>query len=449
VTRHRPPTRSTWLAALFTCPLVHDLAADIDDPAALHRQHPLALHLAWAAMARLWGSSNRLDAELGDRFAWAEVVDRYNAGAHEHPLGHPVPRNAAPLTSDAYRHVRTHLSRPDVLDAVLEAFTLHNVKLARSIGLLNPEGPGSRTRPHPTRTIYGDGTILRPLYRPTNAVRRDPDAAEHVRHDGAVWGNNLVTVAVRGPAVHQRVLLALGRVDQPGREAATAVTLIQRVHAHAGEGVQAVVYDGAFRGVHHDQLMRSCGVVVINNVHPAAKRANDSRTYRVVPLGRWLHHPQDRDCAHTLVAHGGAVHDATMDDGGQLVLSDPLARHQVRRYATARSGGWRFSLGVKVPCPRDPFVAWISPHPQAGDTTNRRPDQLRLLPKHDPLFPTLYGLRNDSEAINSAYKRTLIADRAAALGWRRQLLDLHAWALLNNTLAWYHHAPRPAGAHRE
>ncbi len=54
-------------------------------------------------------------------------------------------------------------------------------------------------------------------------------------------------------------------------------------------------------------------------------------------------------------------------------------------------------------------------------------------------FKTLYGLRNDSEAINAAYKRTLIADRAATLGWRRQLLDLASWATLTNTLAWHRH----------
>jgi hypothetical protein len=64
---------------------------------------------------------------------------------------------------------------------------------------------------------------------------------------------------------------------------------------------------------------------------------------------------------------------------------------------------------------------------------------MRLIPETDPHFQTLYGLRNDSEAINAAYKRTLIADRAAALGWRRQLLDLMSWAILTNTLAWHLH----------
>jgi len=39
-----------------------------------------------------------------------------------------------------------------------------------------------------------------------------------------------------------------------------------------------------------------------------------------------------------------------------------------------------------------------------------------VLPESDPYFQTLYGMRNDSESINSAYKRTLLVDRAAVVG---------------------------------
>ena len=136
-----------------------------------------------------------------------------------------------------------------------------------------------------------------------------------------------------------------------------------------------------------------------------------------------------RDCGPTFV----------VNDTGELVLSPPLQRTQIRRYPRGKKGGWRFSIGVNVACPKEPFTAWISPHRQAADPGHGRPDQLRLIHEHDEYFQTLYGLRNDSEAINSHYKRTLIADRAAALGWQRQTLDLTSWALLTNTLAWHHH----------
>jgi len=127
----------------------------------------------------------------------------------------------------------------------------------------------------------------------------------------------------------------------------------------------------------------------------------------------------------------------------------PCNASRYARFARSRRGGWRFTLGVTVPCPKQAFTAWISPHPQTGDPGHGRPDQFRLIAESDPYFQTLYGLRNDSEAINSHYKRTLVADRAAALGWRRQVLDLTSWAMLTNTLAWHlHHgaSAKPAKA---
>lgn len=76
-----------------------------------------------------------------------------------------------------------------------------------------------------------------------------------------------------------------------------------------------------------------------------------------------------------------------------------------------------------------------------GDTTAGRADQLRLVSPHEDLFNELYGLRNDSEAINANYKSTHVYDRAPVLGWRRQLLDLLAWSILINSIAWWYHAP--------
>jgi len=233
------------------------------------------------------------------------------------------------------------------------------------------------------------------------------------------------------------VILAVGRVHQRGREADTAVELIRQVHRFAGDAIQAVVYDGAFRGVHHETLMTELGLIVVNKVH-AAVRDENHRTHHQVLLGQWEHAVRGKHCTHTLVTSNGSVHDSSLDDSGALVLSEPLTRKQVRRYQRGGTDGWRFTLGVEVPCPKERFTAWISPHRQPGSRGHGRPDQLRLLPESDPYFQVLYGLRNDSESINSGYKRTLIADRAAARGWRRQVVDLISWALLSNSLAFSH-----------
>jgi hypothetical protein len=434
----RPPHHTARLEALFACPLIHDIAHDIGNLGPRARRHPIAFHLAWGAMARLYGSGNRLDAELAHRANWNQIADLYNANTANHPHFAPLNTVGVPLVADTYRHVRDHLTNDEHLDLLLEAFTRHSVTIARTVGLLDPNGPGSRTRPHPTRTIYGDGTIVRPIYRPSNSGRTDPDAEQHTRHDGQIWGNDLVTIATRGPEPHRRVILAVDRVHDKGHEADTAIRAIRRVHQHTADGIHAVVYDGAFRGTHHETLMTELGLIVVNKVHPATNDNDGNRTWRQIPLGQWTHTIRARTCTHTLVACGGTIHDSTLDDSGRLVLSEALTRKQIRRY-DRNNTHWRFSLGVTVPCAKEHFTAWISPHPQPGDNNHRRPDQMRLIPETDPHFQTLYGLRNDSEAINAAYKRTLIADRAAALGWRRQLLDLMSWAILTNTLAWHLH----------
>ena len=166
------------------------------------------------------------------------------------------------------------------------------------MGLLRPDGPGSLCHPDRSRVVYGDGTVVSPLYRPPSATREpdnaggtrtyldadgdpitrprrrfDPDAADHHGHTGPVHGQNFVGLYARGDAAHQRIVLAVDRVPHPGAEADTAVALIKSVHTVAGAGIQAIVYDGAIRGTHIEQLMTGCGVVVINKVHSSAPRS--------------------------------------------------------------------------------------------------------------------------------------------------------------------------------
>ena len=76
--------------------------------------------------------------------------------------------------------------------------------------------------------------------------------------------------------------------------------------------------------------MTELGLVVVNKVH-ASKREEERRVHRKVPLGQWHHGVRNRECTHNLVAWNGSVHDTAFGDGGALVLSDPLARKQVRR----------------------------------------------------------------------------------------------------------------------
>ena len=285
----RQLSRPEACEAVLSWRYLHDLAHALPSQrAGRPRQHPLALHLAWAALARVHGSGNRLDVETRDRSTWRRYVDIYNRGARAHPRGQPVDRWCDRLTSDTYRHTRELLCADENLAALRDWFTVCSIEQAQELGLIAHRAGGSLTRPSPLRVVYGDGTVVRPMYknREANGRRIDTDADEHTRHDGTIIGNNIVFAAARGPEHNRRVILAVTRVGEPGQEAATALELISNVVAVADGGVQAVVYDGAFRGSHHHSLMDRHGVVVINKVHPATRTGNE-RTYRTVALGAW------------------------------------------------------------------------------------------------------------------------------------------------------------------
>jgi len=100
---------------------------------------------------------------------------------------------------------------------------------------------------------------------------------------------------------------------------------------------------------------------------------------------------------------------------------------------------YRFHLVVTVPCPNGDFTVWLSPH--AENTRDTRPEHIQLIPPGDPHFAELYGRRNDAESFNAQLKRTLLADRASAVGWERQLFDLYGFALLHNSINWLRQQP--------
>lgn len=449
MTRRRSSAALTpdQLDAIVACPLIHRIGDAVAEPAVGRpRKHPIAAHLAFAALIRVWRSGARLDVELPAW--WPRFIDGFNTAAATYDT-EPIAESAPPISWHHYRRARDLLSDDTTLDTVADTFTRESLTIARNLGLLLPKGPGSLTLPHPTRCIYGDGTVVRPIYRtrrelgdedPNAGRRTDPDAAEHVRHDGTISGTNFVTICARGSGLRERVVLRAERVPAPGQEAATAIEAIEAVHRLAGAGIQAVVYDGAFQGIHIDHLATTCGLIVVNKVAAApngSARAKPGATKKAkqYPLGVVTHRVGRRDCRHNLISHDGAICQADLDDAGNAMIGEPLRRVQVKRFAKP-GGGFRFTLGTEVVCRHGNFTVWISPHPKKDEPHNRRPENIRLLPEADPHFQTIYGLRNDSESLNSGFKRTLIVDRAMSLGWRRQLIDLYSYGILTNTVAW-------------
>jgi hypothetical protein len=310
--------------------------------------------------------------------------------------------------------------------------------------------------------------VVRPIYRPPRTVhttdddgspvtlfidtatgavlekpkhRYDPDIAEHRGHAGPALGHAYVAWHARGPAKYQRVMLHLGHVEHPGGEAATAVQLLGDVHRVAGNGIQVAIYDGAFRGAHLHEIMSRFGYLVIAKQPTytdedlqttASVKTSDGRRAQSLPLGIVTHNTPAGLCAHTLAAINGSVVELDLDETGDPVVRRHLARGPVKR-ARRQDGHFHFNVGYRITCPSGDFDIWLSPHPQRpGDP---RPEALRVFPDGDQDNLRLRGLRSDAESVHSAFKRTLLVDRAMALGWRRGLLDYYTFAWYANALA--------------
>ena len=449
---------------------LYEIGAELQPNAPVGRPptHPAYALLIFATIARITRSTIRVETDLQDPDLWRLVRDLMIDTLRREHLDLPDPG----LTPPAWHHWRRlrddHLATDEGLAHIARLHLPRAVDLAHSLGLLVATRPASLTHPSASRTVYGDGTVVRPIYRPPRTVhtydddgsqvtlflnpttgevqaepsgRYDPDIAEHRGHAGPALGHGYVAWHTRGPGRYQRVMLHLGHIEHPGGEAATAVQLLGDVHRAAADGIQVVVYDGAFRGAHIEEIMARFGYVVIAKQPTYTDEelattplvmAEDGKRVRSMPLGTVVHETPEGACSHTLAAINGAPVELGLDDSGDPAIRGVLQRGAIKR-ARRQQGRFHFNVAYRVDCPLGDFEAWLSPHPQRpGDP---RPEAFRILPDGDPDNLRLRGLRSDAESVHSGFKRTLLVDRAMTLGWRRGLVDYYTYAWYTNAMA--------------
>lgn len=478
---------NTWtrIKAVLTSPGLYQLAQTIEGhkPVGRPPANPTYVVLTYGVLARILRSGIRVELDLQEKHTWAAARELMTQTIARHGLDLPPP-GPRPPRWDHWRWLRNqHLTTDEGLIQLAYAFPEVAVATARRIGQLDSQGRGSLTHPDPTRCIYGDGTLVRPLYRPPNAVlldnddgtrtpaypdprtgalltsppgRYDPDLVLHHGRSGNVLTHGYVCWHTRGSKAYQRIDLAAAHIAAPGAEAATAVQLLRDVHRYAGTGIQAVIYDGALRGVHIDDIMQTYGYLVLAKPHgdPTGQDPVDAplvqtptgRRARSYPLGTVTHRLPTGSCAHNLASVGGRVVELDLDEAGDPVVTRALVRRSIKR-ARRADGRYHFNVGYELDCPSETFTVWLSPHQRESDDISR-PEQLRLIPSGDPDALRLYGLRSDAESFHSNYKRSLIVDRAMSLGWRRGLVDLYCFALYNNSLAEYRADEQQEGTSR-
>ena len=449
---------------------LYEIGAELQPEAPIGRppSHPSYVLLVFATLARITRSTVRLQTDLSDPAIWDFIRAGMVETIRREHLDLPEPGNGPPAWHHWRRMRDDHLATDEGLAQIARLHLPRAVALANELGLLNPKESSSFTHPSPRRAVYGDGTIVRPMYRALRTIntidedgaevmlfidpatgvpqpqppgRYDADVARHQGNEGPALGHGYVAWHARGSGRYERVILTLGHIESPGGEAAAAMSLLGDIHRAVGQGIQVVIYDGALHGVHIDTVMKRYGYLVIAKqpeytdgelaTLTAVKGPNGKRV-RSIPLGVVTHQSGPQPCHHTLAAINGAVADIDLDESG-----DPVVRAMPHRGAIKRArrshGDYHFNVSYRIPCPHGDFDTWLSPH--ATYTGDPRPEALRTFPDGDPDALRLRGLRSDAESVHNQYKRTLLVDRAMALGWRRGLLDYYCFAWYSNALA--------------
>jgi hypothetical protein len=461
----RRPGTSTFdrIDALLANPALFELADAVPeaDPSAggRPRHYPTFMWLLFDALLSVYGSARRVEVELSHPIVWSHIRTTVRAQFPSQPERW-LP--AAPMRRHHYLYGRTSwLAQPAVLDQMRAIHRRTAAEQAQTIGLLDPEGPGSWTKPDLSRLIHADGKVITPLFRAhpgdtrldketgeLRPVRAEHDAALHFEGTGeTAWGTKWVIAACRSEDVHGRIILDVEWVPAAGGEARVAVDTFTQLAPHC-PGAQGVVYDTALRGAHHQTLLRDLGWLSINKV--AAAQA-DTKGKARSGAGRRVEkstHVEDRtidtpdgEQTISLFAEGGAIGIGILTDTGKRVFV-PLER--ARTHRNTDKAGFRWYNDYRLPDQYGGGTITVRLHGNADDEKRRfnRTENVRQIPQTDPEFTRLYRRRNDAESINRALDDTLWLRRAHSVGHARQHLNLLTYALTVNSLALWRHQAR-------
>ena len=405
-------------------------------------------------------TARQVEAELAHPLVWGLVRRTVTATC---PDRHDLALPARPMRTHHYRYLRDrYLTHPDVLAALGDRHRELAVGQARSLGLLDPDGPGSYTHPHLSRMLYADGKVITPLFKAhpddrrldkttgeLRTPRHEPDGHLHFQGDGnTAYGIKFAIVAVRTPDHRGRIIIDTAWVPTPGGEAATAMACFTRL-APLAPGAQGVIYDTALRGTHHQRLLRDLGLLPVNRVTAAKagattpRRTDGRRQEKSVHVeDKTITTPDGTPHTLRLYAKGGALGIGELTDTGTLTFT-PLPRVRTHRNAD-KTGRYRWYNDYQLPQRYGAGTLTVRLHTNDADRARKlnRTEYLRPIPASDPDFARLYPRRNDAESINRDLDDTLYLRRAHSVGHARQHLNLLGYALIVNAVALHRHAKR-------
>ena len=252
----------------------------------------------------------------------------------------------------------------------------------------------------------------------------------HIEGTGeAAWGTKFVIVATRDLPENARIILDAAFVSTSGGEAAQAIDMFTRLRTLV-PGAQAVVYDTALRGVHHQHLLRELGMMTVNRVTAASgsRKKQGGKSRKRIEKTTFVETKTITTPAGQrevkLFARGGQVGLAELTEIGEMTFV-PLERIRTHR-TQSKAGTFRWYNDYRLPSDHGFAVVTVRLHGNDEDRRRKfnRTENVRPIPPGDPDFERLYRRRNDAESINRHLDDTLWLRRAHSVGHLRQTLNV-------------------------
>jgi hypothetical protein len=185
-------------------------------------------------------------------------------------------------------------------------------------------------------------------------LRAEPDAELHFEGTGEVaWGTKFVLMATRGPEPRARIILDFDFVADKGGESKVAMDCVERLATHV-PGAQALVYDTALRGVHHQRVLRHLGLLPVNRVASAVagakgpRRSGGRRIEKTAFIEqKSVQRPDGTDARVELFSKGGAVGvvEVGADGEPEFVALRRVRTHRIKD----KSGLFRWNNDYELP----------------------------------------------------------------------------------------------------
>jgi hypothetical protein len=345
----------------------------------------------------------------------------------------------------------------DNLEAIQQALTRQIVDRIQAFHMASPDEEHRFNRLHRSRCLIIDGKVTnsphrrmqyRVVDRETGEIKTVTGSRDTARglygeggEEGMAWGSKWVNAIVADTLPNIRLGLPATYIP-PGKGESEAEHFVNRIAALMkifGDGIDAVIADGALNGIHIEQIQSTHGILVVSPPKLASKR-----TLRVIdPVTKkgYLAKVLPVDSKHPastwackgrgLMAGGGTVWTTTTNADGRTHHT-PVPRGQIKRQKV----GSRYTFSIRLTidcCPhcQQQHTWWESLSKKNSDRKSF--NRAHYLRAYTPLdaeeWKRVYGMRPDVESNNNRIERAWYGQRIPAWGIHNQTLVMLGFAL--------------------